>query len=117
MLVVDDNRDSADSLGQLLATLGHDVRIAYDGVSAIAEAGRFRPHVVLLDLGMPGLDGLETARRLRAAYPADAMFLVAVTGWGQDRDRQQTRAAGFDAHLVKPVEHVELGALMQSGVL
>ena len=117
VLVVDDNRDSADSLALLLTTLGHDVRAVYDGESAIGEAGRFRPHVVLLDLGMPGLDGLETARRLRAAHPGEAMFLVAVTGWGQDRDRQQTRAAGFDAHLVKPVAHVELGALMQSGVL
>ena len=117
VLVVDDNRDSADSLAQLLATLGHDVRTVYDGESAIAEAGRFRPHVVLLDLGMPGLDGLQTARRLRAAHPGEAMFLVAVTGWGQARDRHQTHAAGFDAHLVKPVAHVELGALMQSGVL
>ena len=117
VLVVDDNRDSADSLTQLLATLGHDVRTVYNGESAIAEAGRFHPNVVLLDLGMPGLDGLETARRLRAAHPDEAMFLVAVTGWGQDRDRHQTRAAGFDAHLVKPVAHVELGALMQSGVL
>ncbi len=114
VLVVDDNRDGADSLAQLLQAQGHDVRTAYDGASAIAEAGRFHPQAVLLDLGMPGLDGLETARRLRAAQPAEPLLLVAVTGWGQERDRRQTREAGFDGHLVKPVDLTDLEALMQS---
>jgi CheY-like chemotaxis protein len=114
VLVVDDNRDGADSLARLLAAHGHDVRTAYDGASAIVEAGRFHPHAVLLDLGMPGMDGLETARRLRAEPINGAMRLVAVTGWGQERDRTRTREAGFDGHLVKPVNPADLEAEIQS---
>jgi PAS domain S-box-containing protein len=114
VLVVDDNRDGADSLAQLLQAHGHDVRTAYDGASAIAEVARFHPQAVLLDLGMPGLDGLETARRLRASQSADPLLLVAVTGWGQARDRSKTRDAGFDGHLVKPVDLADLDALMQA---
>jgi len=114
VLVVDDNRDGADSLAQLLQAHGHDVRTAYDGAAAVAEAARFRPQTVLLDLGMPGLDGLETARRLRAAQAAEPLLLVAVTGWGQERDRAKTRAAGFDGHLVKPVDLADLESLMQT---
>jgi DNA-binding response OmpR family regulator len=98
----------------LLAAQGHDVRTVFDGTSAVVEAARFRPHVVLLDLGMPGMDGLETARRLRAADHSAGLFLVAVTGWGQERDRRQTRDAGFDAHLVKPVDLDQLNALIQA---
>jgi PAS domain S-box-containing protein len=114
VLVVDDNRDGADSLARLLAAQGHDVRTVYDGAAAIVEAGRFHPHAVLLDLGMPGMDGLETARRLRAAPVNGAMRLVAVTGWGQERDRARTREAGFDGHLVKPVNPADLEAEIQS---
>jgi PAS domain S-box-containing protein len=114
VLVVDDNRDHAESLAQLLRAHGHGVRTAYDGGTALAEARRFHPHVVLLDLGMPDMDGLETARRLRAGSSAEPRLLVAVTGWGQERDRVRTREAGFDGHLVKPVDLTELEALMQS---
>jgi PAS domain S-box-containing protein len=114
VLVVDDNRDHAESLAQLLRAHGHSVRTAYDGTSALADAREFRPHVVLLDLGMPDMDGLETASRLRAAAATEPLLLVAVTGWGQERDRVRTRDAGFDGHLVKPVDLAELEAMMQS---
>jgi len=113
VLVVDDNRDGADALALLLAADGYDVRTAYDGASAVAEAERFRPRVVLLDLGMPGLDGFATARQLRAVHPAASMHLVAVTGWGQDRHRRAAIAAGFDAHAVKPVAPDELRQLLR----
>ena len=114
VLVVDDNRDHVESLAQLLRAHGHDVRTAYDGATALAEAGRFRPHAVLLDLGMPDMDGLETARRLRTGPSTAPLPLVAITGWGQERDRLRTRDAGFDSHLVKPVDLAELEALMAS---
>jgi len=112
VLVVDDNRDGADALALLLAADGYDVRTAHDGASAVAEAARFHPRVVLLDLGMPGLDGFATARQLRAAHPAASMRLVAVTGWGQDRHRRDAAAAGFDAHVVKPVAPEDLRRLL-----
>lgn len=114
VLVVDDNRDGADALALLLAADGYDVRTAYDGASAVAEAERFRPRVVLLDLGMPGLDGFATARQLRAVHPAASMRLVAVTGWGQDRHRRDAAAAGFDAHVVKPVAPDDLRELLRT---
>ena len=111
VLVVDDNRDAADSLAWWLVARGHTVSTAYDGNQALTQAATFQPEAVLLDLGMPGLDGLETARRLRARA-GHAPFLVAVTGWGQDRDRRRTAEAGFDAHLVKPVDPVDLLAVL-----
>jgi PAS domain S-box-containing protein len=112
IMVVDDNRDGADSLAMLLTLHGYHVRTVYDGYEAIGAAAEFRPQVVLLDLGMPGLDGFDTARQLRAAQSDQRLFLVAVTGWGQARDRELTTQAGFDAHLVKPVEPAELQALL-----
>ena len=116
VLVVDDNRDSADSLGAAARDVGPRGRApSTTATTALAEAGAIPPACRAARSRDARPRRLETARRLRAADPASAMFLVAVTGWGQDRDRQQTAAAGFDAHLVKPVEHVELGALMQSG--
>jgi CheY-like chemotaxis protein len=112
VLVVDDNRDAAKSLGRLLALLGKEVCVAHDGPSALAEVARFRPHVVLLDLGMPGMDGLETARRIRALPQWNEMVLVALTGWGQEEDRQRTQSVGFHAHLVKPIHVDELEAAL-----
>jgi CheY-like chemotaxis protein len=114
ILVVDDNRDAADSLALLLEAHGHDVRAVYDGHSAVEVAPRFRPQIVLLDLGMPGLDGFETARRLRATLPDAAPYLVAITGWGQERERRQATAAGFDQHFVKPVDPNELTRLLSA---
>ncbi len=105
VLVVDDNVDAADSLGRLLARIyGQEVRVAHDGPSALRSAEEFRPEVVLLDIGMPGMDGYEVARRLRGRPDSSAATLVALTGWGQESDRQKSRLAGIDHHLVKPVE-------------
>ncbi len=103
VLVADDNPDSAESLAILLQLLGHDVRAARSGPEALAVAADFRPHVALLDIGMPGMNGYEVARRLKA--PGEPrVVLVAVTGWGQEEDRRQATAAGFDHHLAKPVD-------------
>jgi CheY-like chemotaxis protein len=111
--VVDDNVDAAESLSLLLQLEGHDVRMAHNGHAAIEKVLEFRPEIVLLDLGMPGMDGYEVARRLRARPELRQTRLVALTGWGQDRDRQRTKEAGFDDHLVKPVEPQALERLLQ----
>ena len=104
ILVADDNRDAADSLGFMLRIAGHDVRTAYDGQQAIDLAETFRPQLALLDLGMPRLNGYEAARRLRQTPHGRAMQLIALTGWGQPDDRARSLAAGFDHHVVKPVD-------------
>ncbi|HEU5073047.1 MAG TPA: ATP-binding protein, partial [Polyangiaceae bacterium] len=104
VLVVDDNRDAADMLGAALELMGNEVFTAYDGKSALGLAAQHRPEVVLLDLGMPEVDGYEIARRLRSEPWGSQLKLVALTGWGQLGDRQRSREAGFDQHLVKPVE-------------
>jgi signal transduction histidine kinase/CheY-like chemotaxis protein len=103
ILVVDDNRDGAESLGLMLQILGHDVRTAYDGAEAVQAAGDYRPDVVLLDIGLPKLNGYDACRRIRERSWGRNMAVVAVTGWGQDEDKQRSKAAGFDRHLVKPV--------------
>jgi CheY-like chemotaxis protein len=104
ILVVDDNRDAADTLGLLLEADGAEVRVVYDGRAALAMAETFAPHSVLLDLGMPGMDGYEVARRLRQDARFAGMRIVALTGWGQDADRRQSRTRGFAHHLTKPVD-------------
>jgi PAS domain S-box-containing protein len=104
VLVVDDNRDSADTLAKLLELAGHTVRTAYDGAQALHVAAELRPEIVLLDLGMPGIDGYEVCRRIRGEPWGREMFLIALTGWGQESDRRRTAEAGFDVHLVKPVQ-------------
>lgn len=109
VLVVDDNRDSADSATDVLRLLGNEVECAYDGASAIEKGRSFQPAMVLLDLAMPGMDGYETRRRMRAEPALDQAYYVAMTGFGNEDDKRRTRAAGFDAHLTKPVE---LDALM-----
>ena len=110
VLVVDDNRDAAESLALLLQLDGHVVEATFDPRRALELAPAFQPEVVLLDIGMPGMDGFEVAHRLRAAPELDGIVLVALTGYGRAEDRDMTAAAGFDAHLVKPVD---LGALAQ----
>jgi CheY-like chemotaxis protein len=111
VLVVDDNRDAADTLATLLDLLGCDARTAYDGPSALAAIDAWLPAAVLLDLGMPGMDGYEVARKMRRDR---SIVLVAVTGWGQEEDVARTRAAGFHHHLTKPVDVEGLRALLDA---
>jgi PAS domain S-box-containing protein len=104
VLVVDDNLDSTEMMAMLLELVGHDVRTAHDGLKALDAVAEFRPDVVLLDIGLPGLNGYEAAKRIRLT-PGKQPLLVALTGWGQPDDRQRSAEAGFDHHLVKPVNH------------
>jgi PAS domain S-box-containing protein len=110
VLIADDNHDAAVSLSMLLQSMGHETRVVHDGIEAVEEAEVFHPDIVLLDLGMPRLDGYETARKLASRPWAADTRIVAVTGWGQDADRKRAKAAGFHRHLVKPVD---LDALQQ----
>lgn len=114
ILVVDDNRDAADSLGMLLKFLGADAQVAYEGTEALEATRTYRPAVVLLDIGMPGMDGYEVARRVRQEADFRDIVLVAMTGWGQEEDRLRSKSAGFDHHLVKPVAPDVLQALLVS---
>lgn len=114
ILLVDDNKDNADSLGMLLKFLGADVQLAYDGPSALEALKIFRPSLILLDIGLPGMDGYEVARRVRQMPEFADIMLIALTGWGQEEDRRRTREAGFDHHLVKPVELDALQAVLSS---
>ncbi|ADE15085.1 PAS sensor protein [Nitrosococcus halophilus Nc 4] len=104
ILVVDDNVDAADSMAEVLRTLGHQVRTAYHGEAALEAVREYGPTVILLDLGMPGMNGYEVAKRLQQLPRGERPVLIALTGWGQEADRQRSREAGFDNHLVKPVE-------------
>jgi CheY-like chemotaxis protein len=113
ILVVDDNVDSTNALAKMLTRLySQEVRVAHDGPEALAAAGEFRPEIVLLDIGLPGMDGYEVARRLRSRPKAEGLLLVALTGWGQESDRDRAREAGFDRHLVKPVDPETLRDLL-----
>jgi CheY-like chemotaxis protein len=112
VLVVDDNQDSADSLGLLLSMRGHEVRTAFDGPAAMEAARTFRPDVVLLDIGLPGMNGYEVARLMRQMPELKSALLIAQTGWGQEEDRRRSTEAGFDAHLVKPVDPAALQELL-----
>jgi PAS domain S-box-containing protein len=114
ILVVDDNHDAADSLGRILEFLGAHVRLARDGNEALEAFENYDPQVVLLDIGMPGMDGYEVARRIRGGFPERRAALVALTGWGQEEDRRKARDAGFDHHLVKPAEISALQKLLAS---
>jgi CheY-like chemotaxis protein len=111
ILVVDDNRDSADSLALLLRLSGHDIHTVYDGVAAVTAAAQLQPDVILLDIGLPGLNGYDAARQIRERRGRDVL-LGALTGWGQEEDRSRSELAGFDAHLVKPVDYAELTRLL-----
>ncbi len=112
VLVVDDNRDAAESLTMLLRAAGHEVQTAHSGPAALEAARAFRPEAVLLDIGLPGLDGYEVARRLRGEAGCGGALLVAVTGYGQDEDRRRAREAGFDHHLVKPADLATLQEIL-----
>jgi PAS domain S-box-containing protein len=115
VLVVDDNRDSAESMAMLLRATGHDVETAYDGPTALEAALRDRPEYVLLDIGLPGMSGYAVAERLRAAPALRRMILIAMTGYGQEEDRRRSREAGFDHHLVKPVDFDVLASILSAG--
>ncbi len=112
VLVVDDNHDAADSIAEILRMYGHEAGVAYHADEAMQLAAVFAADLILLDLGLPGIDGFELARRLRCVLPATTR-LVALTGYGSDDDRRRTHAAGFDEHLVKPVLGETLEALLQ----
>jgi DNA-binding response OmpR family regulator len=103
VLVVDDNQDAADSLAMLLSAHGDEVRTAYDGEEAVEADARFQPGIVLLDIGLPKMSGYDVARHIRSRRGA-GVLIVAITGWGQDEDRQRSRDAGFDHHFTKPVD-------------
>ena len=112
ILVVDDNTDAASSLAMLLKISGNEAHTANEGLEAIEVAEAFRPDVVLLDIGMPNLDGLEVCRRIRAQPWGRDMLMIALTGWGQEEDRRKSKDVGFDHHLVKPVDYPTLVRLL-----
>jgi CheY-like chemotaxis protein len=112
ILVVDDNRDGADSLAMMLRLLGNEVRTANDGLEAVEQAEEFRPEVMLMDVGMPRLNGLDATRRIRGHDWGKVITVIALTGWGQDGDKERSREAGCDGHLVKPVNLPDLQKLL-----
>ncbi len=112
ILVVDDNRDSARSLAMLLKFLGNKTQMAFDGLEAVEVAAKFLPEIVLLDIGMPRLNGYDACRKIREQPWGKSMVLVALTGWGEDEARQKSKDAGFDGHIVKPVDHAILAKLL-----
>jgi CheY-like chemotaxis protein len=109
VLVVDDNHDAADSMSMLVEFAGGKTRAVYSGPDALGSIDAFKPDVILLDIGMPGMDGYETCRRIRAKY-ADSIAVVAVSGWGQQSDKDFAARVGFDAHLTKPADPEALAA-------
>jgi CheY-like chemotaxis protein len=113
VLLVDDSADAAEALSMLLETLGHDVRTANDPWTALELAESFPPVVVILDIGLPGMDGFELAREMRARPATSNALLIALTGYGQEKDRQLSREAGFDHHFVKPVSFNEIQAVIE----
>jgi PAS domain S-box-containing protein len=112
ILVADDNLDAAESLAMLLTMMGHEVRAAHDGAQAVEQAEQFRPDLILMDVGMPTLDGLQAATRIRSTDWGASPVIVALTGWGQDADRKRSKEAGCDVHLVKPLDFDRLTALL-----
>ena len=114
VLIADDHKDSATSFARLLEILGNSVRIARDGEEALAIAEQFHPHVILLDIGMPKMNGYQACRLIRAQPWARDVVIVALTGWGQESDRKRSCEAGFDHHLVKPVDLDALEAVLSS---
>ena len=114
ILVVDDNRDAAESLAMMLSLMGNESKTAYDGLEALEVAATFRPDLILLDIGMPKLNGYDTARQIRQQPWGKHAVLVALTGWGQDDDRRKSLDAGFDSHMVKPIELPALEKLLST---
>lgn len=115
VLIVDDNVDAADSLAMLLNIDGHEAAAAYSATAALEAVERWKPEIVLLDVGLPEVDGYEIARRLRASNPVPGIRLIALTGYGRDEDRERAREAGFDDHLLKPADMEALQRLLARG--
>jgi CheY-like chemotaxis protein len=115
ILIADDNRDAADSLAMLLRMDGHDVMVVHDGRQAVATIDSFRPEIVMLDIGMPELNGYEVARQVRQGPLGTSITLIAVTGWGQASDKARAAAAGFNHHLTKPIEPEGLTRMFRLG--
>jgi CheY-like chemotaxis protein len=114
ILVMDDNQDAASSLAMMLKLMGNEVRTAHDGLEGVQVAAGFRPTFILLDIGIPMLNGYEACRRIRQYSWGKNVTIVALTGWGQEEDKTRSRQAGFDSHLVKPVEPAALAKLLAS---
>jgi CheY-like chemotaxis protein len=113
VLVADDNEDSAQSLAMMLKMMGSETKTAHDGVEALEVGAAFEPHLVLLDIGMPRMNGYDTARRMRQESWGGSAMLVAMTGWGRDIDKRRSQEAGFDEHLVKPIEMEALEMILK----
>jgi len=114
ILVVDDNVDSTEGLALFLSLQGNDVQTAFDGAQAILKADQFRPDVIVIDIGLPLVDGHDAGRRIREFDWAHRATLIALSGWGQDEDRERSRAAGFDHHLVKPINLTALNQILDA---
>jgi len=114
ILLVEDNRDGADSLALLLKLMGHQVSIAYNGTEALELAGTISPHAVLLDIGLPGMSGYDVAQRLRRLPGYESTVLIAMTGYGQEEDKQRSREAGIDHHLIKPLDLATLKGVLET---
>lgn len=114
VLVVEDHEDAREAVRCLLEVCGHQVEVASDGTSALSTALALRPDVVLMDIGIPGIDGFEVARQLRATEAGKSMLLIALTGYGQPQDRQRALECGFDRHLVKPIDPDALFSLLET---
>ena len=112
ILVVDDNKDSALSLAMILEFMGHETRTACDGIEAVEVAEEMKPEVILLDIGLPRMNGYDAARKIRALPGGGAIFMIALTGWGQDEDRRRSAESGFNLHMVKPVDPVAIENLL-----
>jgi DNA-binding response OmpR family regulator len=115
ILIADDNRDAADSLAELLRLEGHEVHVAYDGEQALSIFSQIDPDAALLDVGMPRLSGLQVALAIRQRSSGQRATLIAVTGWGQERDRRTALESGFDYHLTKPIQPEDIQALIDEG--
>ena len=113
ILVVDDNRDAADSLARLIKSFGHDAKAVYDGIHALEETLSFEPDMALVDIGMPGMDGYETVTELRKRRGQVHLIVVAVTAWSRDEDKQRAYESGFDLHVAKPMSAEKLKELLQ----
>jgi CheY-like chemotaxis protein len=114
ILIADDNADSAESLAELLRLSGHHVHVAFDGVQALETYTRVKPDLVLLDIGMPNMSGLEVAQRIRQKEDGASATLIAISGWGQELDRQNALSAGFDQHITKPIDPEALYAIIRT---
>jgi CheY-like chemotaxis protein len=113
---VDDNRDAAETLAFLLQLEGHDVAVAFDGPAALSEADKSHPQVVLLDIGMPGMDGYQVVHEMRQREPTKSAVILALTGYGQPEDRARAKAAGFNDHLTKPVDPARLLSVLKANL-